>query len=146
MNNLIFTKEVLFEHQFWLIVMRNHGKFIYDALSACQKKNIRASKHFIKAFDEMLNQARNDLNSEQLCELTKLSCAYCEEFKILKQQLISEYDNTQIDLPISCLRNMISETDEYLQFSNQLLDNFISTAILSEKSENWVDSAGKNNL
>ena len=142
MDHVTFAKEALCEHQFWLMVMRNHGKFIYDALSACQKRKISMAIHFIKVFEEMLEQSRKNLNLEQIYELTKMAFAYAEEFRNFKLQLISEYDNTQIDLPGSCLHHMLNETLEYLQFINQTLETLSDLSALSEKSENLIDEVG----
>ncbi|UKS27929.1 DUF2935 domain-containing protein [Paenibacillus sp. HWE-109] len=117
------TQQVLFEHRFWLQILGDHSRFIYNALTPKETKDIKLADHFITEFDQLLNQARlpdagnalDQLNN-QAYELT----LHLQKFKlnILDRLLIR---HIQIGLSPTFINHMLNELEEYLRILLALL-------------------------
>ena len=124
MNNIAFNNESLFQHQFWLQILGDHGRFIHDALSPDEQDKIDLASYFIRIFDELLEQARKELNEEQIYELTKQAFAFAEEIKRFKLDLIKDHlaGEIKIELPPTFINHMVNEVEEYLRILQCMLE------------------------
>ena len=52
--NDVFEKTARFEHGFWLQILGDHSRFIYEALAPVQKEEIEKASIFITVFDTLL--------------------------------------------------------------------------------------------
>ena len=145
MSNISFRKQALFEHQFWLQILGDHGRFIHDSLSPDEKEKVEMADHFIQIFDELLEQSRKDLSEEQIYELTKLALAYSDEFRKFKLELIRNHlaDNIKIGLPPTFINHMVNEIEEYLRILQILLDGKLPEIHTLHLHKLWLpDAAG----
>lgn len=114
----------LFEHQFWLQVLGDHGRFIRDALSPLETEEIEKAKSFIVIFDQLLAQTTPKITTQNLNTLNKHAYEYANkirEFKLdlIKQQLIGDLS---IELPPTFLNHMVNEVEEYIRILPYLLE------------------------
>lgn len=105
------TQEVLFEHRFWLQILGDHSRFIYNSLKPKETKDIQLAHHFITEFDQLLGQARlpdagNAL--EQLNNQAYQLTVHLQQFKlnILDRLLLRQI---QIGLPPTFINHMIHQ-------------------------------------
>ena len=61
LDYISFEKEALFEQRFWLQILGDHARFIYNTLSSSEKEKIEKAIYFIRIFDELLEEARMSL-------------------------------------------------------------------------------------
>jgi hypothetical protein len=125
MSNFSFIKEALFEHQFWLQILGDHGRFIHDALSPDERDRIGLANYFIQVFDELLDQSRMQLNEDQTYALTGKAQDFAEEIRGFKLELLGEHlaGQIKIGLPPTFLNHMVNEVEEYLRILQCLLDS-----------------------
>ncbi len=138
-------KESLFEHQFWLQILGDHGRFIHDALSPDERDKIGLANFYIQVFDELLDQSRMQLNPEQINELTKQALNFAEEIRTFKLELIKEHlaGQIKISLPPTFLNHMVNEVEEYLRILYCLMEMKTSAAHPLHYHNLWLpDAAG----
>ena len=139
-------KEILFEHRFWLQILGDHGRFILNALSPLEDKEIQRAEYFIKIFDELLENARIEgLNNSEIDDLTLRSYKYSQEIRefklhLLKKHLIGEI---KIELPPTFINHMLNELEEYLYILNFIIRKSIPKANPVHHHLLWLlDGAG----
>ena len=49
-----YLQVALFEHRFWLQILGDHSRFILNALSPTETKEIQIAENFIPIFDQLL--------------------------------------------------------------------------------------------
>ncbi|WP_428911945.1 DUF2935 domain-containing protein [Niallia sp. Krafla_26] len=116
--NDVFEKTARFEHCFWLQILGDHSRFIYEALAPVQKEEIEKASIFIKVFDTLLDHA-NSTDSMQLTEKAELEVIKLREFKLelLRKHLIGKI---KIHLSPTFINHMINELEEYLRILKHL--------------------------
>ncbi|MCM3039456.1 DUF2935 domain-containing protein [Paenibacillus motobuensis] len=117
-------QSALFEHRFWLQILGDHSRFIFNTLSPKETADIQTAQHFIQAFDQLLNQARDIESDAQLGTLNKQAYSLTvnlRQFKlnILERQLVKQIT---IGLTPTFLNHMVNELEEYLRILNCLLE------------------------
>lgn len=144
----ITSKETLFEHQFWLRVLGDHGRLIRGAFPSDERDKINKISYFINLFAELLALSEKPLSEEQIYELTKVAFAYTEELKLFVQQLDKEYASTsiQIDLPQVLVSQIATHIEAYLKTLQTLLESNLPVVNFSEKSEIRVDASYNHTL
>lgn len=113
-----FEKTARFEHSFWLQILGDHSRFIYEALAPVQKEEIEKASKFIRRFDTLLDDAKsNDLM--QLTEKAEVEAIKLREFKLdlLRKHLIGKI---KIHLAPTFINHMINELEEYLRILKYL--------------------------
>ncbi|MGO4276772.1 DUF2935 domain-containing protein, partial [Paenibacillus sp. TAF58] len=50
-------EQALFEHRFWLQILGDHARFIYNALAPVELKDIAIAHSYINQYDQLLGQA-----------------------------------------------------------------------------------------
>ncbi|WP_254006219.1 DUF2935 domain-containing protein [Desulfuribacillus alkaliarsenatis] len=118
-----FRQAAIFEHQFWLQVLGDHARFIFNTLSTSEQEEIKHAHYFICTFDELLNKSRAKLSEAELIELTKEAKLYSEKIRNFKLHLIKRHlvGDIAIGLPPTFLNHMVTEVEEYLQVLCMLL-------------------------
>src|SRR3954452_25261442 len=56
--NEVFERTARFEHRFWLQILGEHSRFIYEALAPVQEEEINKALTFIRVFDTLLDRAK----------------------------------------------------------------------------------------
>ena len=67
--NDVLEKKARFEHRFWLQILGDHSRFIYDTLAPVEKENIKIASQFIQIFDMLLGKA----NSADISQLAVIA-------------------------------------------------------------------------
>lgn len=116
--NDVFEKTARFEHQFWLQILGDHSRFIYEALAPVQKEEIEKSSTFIRIFDTLLNQAKSS-DLMQLTEKAEVETIKLRDFKLdlLRKHLIGKI---KIHLSPTFVNHMLNELEEYLRILKHL--------------------------
>lgn len=116
-------QEAFFEHQFWLQILGDHSRFIYNALSSMEKNDIELASQFIQLFDQLLEQSRYIAEASQLMELNMLARQYALSLHSFKLDLLERLllGKVGIGLPPTFLNHMVNELDEYIKILNELV-------------------------
>lgn len=145
MSNLLFVRESIFELQFWLQILGDHGRFIHDALAPGERNKIGLAGYFAQVFDELLDQSRMQLNDQQLYELMKQSLSFAEEIRRFKLELIRDHlsEDIKIGLPPTFINHMVNEVEEFLRIIQCLLEGIMPAGHPLHYHKLWLpDAAG----
>ncbi|WP_053368052.1 DUF2935 domain-containing protein [Bacillus sp. FJAT-27245] len=113
-----FQKTARNEHLFWLQILGDHARFIHEALTPVQTREIRESSRFIQVFDTLLAQART-ANPMQLAGTAEAEVLRLREFKLdlLREHLAGKI---KIHLPPTFINHMVNELEEYARILKHL--------------------------
>lgn len=131
MNIEAVRRGTLFEHRFWLQILGDHSRFIYNALSTVEKDAIQKAKYFIDIFDQLLEIARSEkFGDSEVYDLTLNAYRYAQEIRefkllLLKRHLLGEI---MIELPPTFINHMLNELEEYLCILNFIMTKSIPKA------------------
>ncbi|WP_027363529.1 DUF2935 domain-containing protein [Desulfotruncus alcoholivorax] len=122
MNRQSFDGSVLFEHRFWLQILGDHARFIYNSLSPKEVETIKTAQEFISIFDQLSAEARKYLFSAQLDILTQQACNQAKKLRAFKLGIINRQltGNIQIHLAPTFVNHMVNELEEYLRVIDHL--------------------------
>ncbi|MBD2872095.1 DUF2935 domain-containing protein [Paenibacillus arenilitoris] len=112
-----------FEHRFWLQILGDHARFIYNALSPEETGDIELAKQFLDHFDRLLEKARAQGDANRLSELNKEAHEAAEHLRSFKLHLLDRrlLGQAAIGLTPTFLNHMVNELEEYLTILNELL-------------------------
>ncbi len=115
-------QEALFEHQFWLQILGDHSRFIYNSLSPKERKDIETADQFIHLFDRLLEHARVIVDGSQLAELNKSAQQATMSLRAFKLDLLERLllGKVAIGLTPTFLNHMVNELDEYARTLDEL--------------------------
>jgi hypothetical protein len=111
--NDVFEKTARFEHRFWLQILGDHSRFIFEALVPVETEDIKKASAFIQGFDDLLNRAKTEniipLSTSAEAEVLKL-----REFKLnlIRKHLLGKI---KMHLSPTFINHMVNELDEYLR-------------------------------
>ncbi|WP_026673177.1 DUF2935 domain-containing protein [Alkalihalobacterium bogoriense] len=125
-----FEETALFEHHFWLQVLGDHSRFIYDTLSPREEEHVATAKHFIEMFDNLLYRSKQPMTREQLLQLSEEAIVYAKEIREFKLDIIKEHlvGDVVIELSPTFLNHMVNEVEEYIRILPYLLNEEIPPA------------------
>lgn len=123
-------KTIYFEHRFWLQILGDHSRFLFDALAPSEKEAIEKAQHFINLFDNLLKESRKNLSAEKLMSLTHSAYKAANDILNFKLYIISEQlvSNIKIELPPTFINHMVNEVQEYLIVLNYIIRNQLPVA------------------
>ena len=127
-------KEVtLFEHNFWLQVLGDDSRFIFNSLSPKETYFIKQASRFINLFDDLLQESRKTISDEILHKLNYKAYSAAMEIRELKLTILSKQIEDKIDINLSptFINHMIKELEEYIFHVKVKLFN-------SEKAILWL--------
>jgi hypothetical protein len=106
----------LFEHQFWLQILGDHSRFIFNALSPKELPFIQQANMFINMFDDLLNQSKQTLSQEDFQSLNQQAYASAIKIREFKLNILTNQltDKITISLSPTFINHMLNELDEYL--------------------------------
>lgn len=109
-------QEGLLEHRFWLQIMGDHARFLTFSLAATEEESIRRAAEFIRAFDRLLDIARQTVSEEEYEALSEEAKECTHSFREFKLQLqsLTLFSKLKIHLSSTFFNHMINELDEYL--------------------------------
>lgn len=123
MSTINYDQAALFEHRFWLQVLGDHARFLFNTLSPAETEEVGVAHCFIRVFDQLLETACRDLSHGEILNLNHQACFQASEIRgfklnILRKQLESDIS---INLPPTFLNHMVNEVDEYLRILQFLI-------------------------
>ncbi|WP_251551484.1 DUF2935 domain-containing protein [Neobacillus muris] len=109
--NDTFESTASFEHRFWLQVLGDHSRFIYESLAPIQTDEIQQAANFIRIFDTYLEQV-NTANLIRLSEIVEPQVNHLREFKLelMRKHLVGKI---KIYLTPTFINHMVNELEEY---------------------------------
>lgn len=118
------TNEVVAEHRFWLQIMGDHARFIFFSLAPNEVEYLQRAQDFIISFDQLLDQSRKQLTSQELSLINRqaylLTCQF-REFKLLLLALTLNSD-IMTQLTSSFINDMLNELEEYNTIINLIMN------------------------
>lgn len=123
MNQAKYEQSVLFEHRFWLQVLGDHARFIFNSLAPSEKVAIKEAHRFIALFDQLVAQAREMCSYAQLKELTGTALESAKALRDFKLELLARHldDELRSSLPPTFFNHMTNELEEYLRILECLI-------------------------
>lgn len=127
MNQGAYEQVTLFEHRFWLQILGDHSRFIFNSLSPVENADIQKARRFMELFDQLLCQARAANSRDQLNELTGYAFEYAKKLRCFKLELLRRHlvGEINISLPPTFFNHMVNELEEYLTVLEYLLSTEI---------------------
>lgn len=121
--NEVLEKTARFEHRFWLQILGDHSRFIYNALAPVERETIETVAEFIDIYDTLLGK----VESEDIVQLTIVAEEETVKFRAFKLSLLEKHLLGQIKIHLSptFINHMVNELEEYLR----LLKHFTSNQI-----------------
>ncbi|WP_026566822.1 DUF2935 domain-containing protein [Bacillus sp. UNC41MFS5] len=116
--NDVFEKTARFEHRFWLQILGDHSRFIYESLAPVQKEEIETALTFIRVFDTLLERAK----SANLGTLTREAESEVIKLRGFKLELLRKHLIGKIIFHLSptFINHMVNELEEYLRILEHL--------------------------
>ncbi|WP_409346025.1 DUF2935 domain-containing protein [Paenibacillus sp. MBLB4367] len=116
------VQSALYEHRFWLQILGDHGRFIYNVLSPKETKDINKVIPFMQAFDRLLEQARTAKSENDSISIANQALPLTLEFREFKLSLLqrSLLGKIAIGLTPTFVNHMVNELEEYLRILNEL--------------------------
>ena len=110
-----YLKSAVFEHQFWLQVLGDHSRFIYDSLYPSETEDISKAASFIHLFDQLLSQVSSLNESNALLFATNVEESV-KNLRTFKLSIIERHITGQmkIHLTPTFINHMVNELEEYL--------------------------------
>ncbi|MED0666276.1 DUF2935 domain-containing protein [Bacillus badius] len=115
-----YEETAKFEHEFWLQILGDHSRFIYEALAPNEQQDVEQSRRFIQAFDRLLEQARK--GTTNWLALSRLANEETEKLRMFKLDLIRRHltGKVSIQLGPTFISHMVNELDEYKRLLKHL--------------------------
>ncbi|WP_082588337.1 DUF2935 domain-containing protein [Paenibacillus sp. Soil724D2] len=116
-------EQTLFEHRFWLQILGDHARFIYNALAPVELKDIAIAHSYINQYDQLLGQARmNEVNN--LAQINKQAYDLTANLREYKLNLLDRllFGQIKIGLTPTFINHMLNELEEYFKILIVLLD------------------------
>lgn len=117
-------KSASFEHRFWLQILGDHSRFIYEALQPSETKDIKKAANFIKLFDSLLDEAKS-LTESDVASFSKRAANATKELRKFKLSIIKRQLEGKIGIRLSptFLSHMVNELEEYQLVLKYLQDS-----------------------
>ncbi|WP_106767531.1 DUF2935 domain-containing protein [Paenibacillus faecalis] len=114
----------LFEHRFWLQILGDHARFIYNTLSPKETEDIQKAQQYIQAFDQLLHQARALQSDSQLGPLNQQAYALTINLRQFKLSILERLllGKVTIALTPTFINHMVNELEEYVRILSCLLE------------------------
>ncbi|WP_285399798.1 DUF2935 domain-containing protein [Lysinibacillus sp. fls2-241-R2A-57] len=116
-----YVQHAVFEHRFWLGIMKDHAQFIHDSLYPSETEEIKKASSFIHKFSQLLAYV-NSLDASNAVSFSLTVAEAVEQLKefkfhILRKQLTGDIN---IHLSSSFINHMVNELVEYQNVLNYL--------------------------
>lgn len=82
------VQTALYEHRFWLQILGDHARFIFNTLSSVEKQDIQIAAYYIPTFDRLLEQSRSVQSEAEVGAISKQAYELTVEFRAFKLDLL----------------------------------------------------------
>jgi hypothetical protein len=110
-------EEALFELRFWLQMLGDHIRFIYDSMGPKEVTYIQQAGSLINLFDNLLARVRQPMSDQQLGAVLSESKQASEHLRVFKLNILKEHlvGKVTTNLPPTFYSHMVDELDEFLR-------------------------------
>lgn len=110
-----YVQHAVFEHSFWLEILKDHSNFIHDSLYPSETEDIQKAHSFMEQFSQLLAFAKSIKAAEVAISFSLSVAEVVEQFKqfkfhILRRQLVGKIG---IHLAPTFINHMVNELEEY---------------------------------
>lgn len=118
------NQPALFEHRFWLQILGDHARFIFNALSPKETSDIQTAQQFIQAFDQLLQQARGLQSDTEIGTLNQQAYTLTINLRQFKLSILERLllGRVTIAFTPTFINHMVNELEEYLRILTNLLE------------------------
>ncbi|MGN7358043.1 DUF2935 domain-containing protein [Paenibacillus sp. SAF-054] len=117
-------EEQLFEHRFWLQILGDHARFIFNALPSSEAEDVRKAQQFIALFDRLLEQARalKEQDQQAMDQLNEQAYEAVVSLRAFKLDLLDRLllGKIVIGLSPTFINHMVNELEEYERILTEL--------------------------
>ncbi|KAA0550321.1 DUF2935 domain-containing protein [Bacillus sp. BGMRC 2118] len=126
-----YKESALFELQFWLQVLGDHGRFLSDSLAPKEKELINQANYFIRNFDDLLTRSKRDVTDEELDRLLQESYQSSLEIRQLKLTIIEKLLLKQVTISLTptFINHMVNEVEEFIRLVKHFVDKKVPPAM-----------------
>lgn len=112
-------------------------------MAPSESDKIYKADSFIKIFDELLEEAREQLDGNQIFELTQRAFLSARNMRKFKLEIIREHivGKVKIELPPTFINHMVNEVEEYLKILRCLLTEGLPSAHPLHYHNLWLPDA-----
>lgn len=109
-----YLQHAVFEHRFWLRILKDHSQFIHDSLYPSETEDIKRASAFILKFSQLLAYV-NSLDANNAVSFSLTVDEAVEQLKKFKFYLLRKQltGNINIHLPPTFINHMVNELEEY---------------------------------
>lgn len=143
----IINKNVA-DNQFWIQIMGDFARFIFNSLSPVEADEAEAAQRFITQLDVLLSRSRQILTSEHLIQLNLDVFWTIQDYRKYILHLIKRQISEKIILSLrpSFLNHMVNDTELYLDLLGQYIQNSAAVINAAEVSIIWLTNVYVNAL
>ncbi|MGG0808403.1 DUF2935 domain-containing protein [Brevibacillus laterosporus] len=107
--------DILFENRFWLQILGDHSRFIFESLAPKEQTEIEQANYFIHTFDRLLDYARKNLSAKEIDTLNQQANTETKNLRQFKLHLLERHliGKISISLPPTFINHMVNELEEY---------------------------------
>jgi hypothetical protein len=117
-----YVKSGTFELRFWLQVLGDHARFLYQALVASEREALQDAEQFIEGYDRLLHEARQTLTREKVQRLAQEASRLSMSLRTYKLAIIEKQLTNRISIHFtaSFVNHMVNELEEFLRILDDL--------------------------
>ncbi|MEY9972390.1 hypothetical protein ABH966_002764 [Lysinibacillus sp. RC46] len=109
-----YLQHAMFEHRFWLRILKDHSQFIHDSLYPSETEDIKRASAFILQFSQLLAYV-NSIEANNAVSFSLTVDEAVEQLKQFKFYLLRKQltGNINTHLPPTFFNHMVNELEEY---------------------------------
>ncbi|MCL6593282.1 MAG: DUF2935 domain-containing protein, partial [Alicyclobacillus sp.] len=118
----VYPDQAALEQTFWLQVLGDHARFIWDGLSPREPREVERAQDFAGVFDQLLHTARHLSSPAASQTLAREAYAWGHRLREFKLHLLRRHlrEGVRLQLPPTFLNHMLNELEEALRVFNAL--------------------------
>ena len=115
----------LLEHRFWLQILGDHSRFIYNTLSPKETQLIQFVQYYMESFDHLLELARKCTSHHEMTSINQQAYTLTLEFRKFKLDILRRLILGQVTITLTptFINHMVNELEEYLRILSDLVVN-----------------------
>ena len=117
-------QSALYEHRFWLQILGDHARFIFNTLSPIENQDVQVVASYIEAFDQLLEGARSISVESEAGSLTTQAHNLTANFRTFNLDLLGRaiLGKVKIGLTPTFINHMVNELEEYMRILTELVE------------------------
>jgi hypothetical protein len=145
---LDYCQESKFEHRFWLQILGDHARFMFNSFSPEEVEFINQAHYFIQASDHLLEEARKmeSASQERWMEFAQHAYGLAEQLRQFKLHILCQHLECQVktSLPPTFYNHMVNENEEYMRILSYLVRGEVAPMLhpVHHHSIWLIDAAG----